>query len=349
MSNEALKQYLKYLWLLIIILINSCIKSERKIIPSIYHWKQTFHLTKFEADWLAGNQIRKIYVRFFDIKLMNGRDILPVSSVKFEDKIDTNLVIIPVVYIENDVFAKLQEVGLDTLARKLVNRIRDIENKNGLISFQEIQIDCDWTAGSKDNYFNLLKLIKSMIGDAKLSCTLRLHQFKYAPKTGIPPVDEITLMYYNMSRVQDMKTYNSILDNTEGEKYTKGAAEYPLHINIALPIFSWGVLFQNGSLSALLPGLNDSDLIKMGAKLTSGNHIYRFEKDTVLQDKFIRKGDILRLEEITFKELKRAAEICISIVPKDQNSINITFYHLDSVQLHSYDVHQFKKILDTFR
>lgn len=56
---------------------------------------------------------------------------------------------------------------------------------------------------------------------------------KYAQKTGIPPVDEVTLMYYNMSSVQDMKTYNSILDNTEGEKYIKGAIEYPLHINIA--------------------------------------------------------------------------------------------------------------------
>ena len=345
-----MKKYLFYIWPIIIVgLFNSCENKQREVIPSIYHWKQTFILTESEKSKLAENNIHKIYVRYFDIKLMNGKDILPVSSIKFEDKIDTNLVLIPVVYIENDIFAKLQKRGLDTLARKLVNRIRDIESKNGLNSYQEIQIDCDWTAGTKDAYFNFLILIKSMIGDAKLSCTLRLHQFKYAQKTGIPPVDEVTLMYYNMSRVQDMKTYNSILDNTEGEKYIKGAIEYPLHINIALPLFSWGVLFQNGSLSALLPGLNDADLINMGAKLITGNQSYRFEKDTLLQDKFIRKGDILRLEEITFKELKRAAEICVSIVPKDQNSINITFYHLDSVQLHSYDVHQFKKILDTFQ
>ena len=345
-----MKKYLFFILPIIILgLFNSCENKQREVIPSIYHWKQNFHLTTFEKERLAENKIRKIYVRFFDIKLINGTDILPVSSVTFEDKIDANLAIIPVVYIENDVFSKLKEGGLDSLARKFVNRIRDIENKNGLTSSQEIQIDCDWTAGTKDAYFNFLILIKSMIGDAKLSCTLRLHQFKYAQKTGIPPVDEVTLMYYNMSRVQDMKTYNSILDNTEGEKYIKGAIEYPLHINIALPLFSWGVLFQNGSLSALLPGLNDADLINMGAKLISGNQSYRFEKDTLLQDKFIRKGDILRLEEITFKELKRAAEICVSIVPKDQNSINITFYHLDSVQLHSYDVHQFKKILDTFQ
>ncbi len=345
-----MKKYLFYILPLIVLsLFNSCANKQREVIPSIYHWKQNFYLTEYEKDKLSENNIHKIYVRFFDIKLINGRDILPVSSIKFEDKIDTNLVIIPVVYIENDVFAKLKEGGLDSLANKLVNRIKNIENKNGLTSFQEIQIDCDWTAGTKNTYFNLLKHIKSMIDDAKLSCTLRLHQFKYAQKTGIPPVDEVTLMYYNMSKVQDMKTYNSILDNIEGEKYTKGAAAYPLHINIALPLFSWGVLFQNGSLSALLPALNSSDLIKMGAKLTSGNNSYRFEKDTVLQDKFIRKGDILRIEEITFRELKRAAEICVSIVPKNQNSINITFYHLDSVQLNSYDVHQFKKILDTFR
>ncbi|MBK8604513.1 MAG: hypothetical protein IPN87_16170 [Saprospiraceae bacterium] len=155
--------------------------------------------------------------------------------------------------------------------------------------------------------------------------TARLHQFKYAQKTGIPPVDEVTLMYYNMSRVQDMKTYNSILDNTEGEKYIKGAIEYPLHINIALPLFSWGVLFQNGSLSALLPGLNDADLINMGAKLISGNQSYRFEKDTLLQDKFIRKGDILRLEEITFKELKELQKYAFLLFQKIKIQLTLHF------------------------
>jgi len=125
-----LKKYLSYIWPLIILgLFNSCENKQREVIPSIYHWKQTFHLTKYEKDKLSENNIHKIYVRFFDIKLMNGRDILPVSSIKFEDKIDTNLVIIPVVYIENDVFSKLKESGSDSLARKLVNRIRDIESK----------------------------------------------------------------------------------------------------------------------------------------------------------------------------------------------------------------------------
>lgn len=80
-------------------------------------------------------------MRFFDIKLINGTDILPVSSVTFEDKIDANLAIIPVVYIENDVFSKLKGRWIRlSLARKFVNRIRDIENKNGLTSSQEIQI-----------------------------------------------------------------------------------------------------------------------------------------------------------------------------------------------------------------
>ena len=62
--------------------------KQREVIPSIYHWKQTFILTESEKSKLAENNIHKIYVRYFDIKLMNGKDILPVSSIKFEDKIE---------------------------------------------------------------------------------------------------------------------------------------------------------------------------------------------------------------------------------------------------------------------
>jgi hypothetical protein len=75
-------------------------------------------------------------------------------------------------------------------------------------SCKKIQIDCDWSQGTKHNYFQFLKQFKALDTTLQLSCTIRLHQVKYPTITGIPPVDEGTIMYYNMGKLNEDRKLN---------------------------------------------------------------------------------------------------------------------------------------------
>ncbi|MGG2305049.1 hypothetical protein ACE4Z6_26875, partial [Salmonella enterica] len=93
------------------------------------------------------------------------------------------------------------------------------------------QIDCDWTLGTKEKYFSLLKRIKERMA-LPLSCTIRLHQVKYQAKTGVPPVDRGMLMYYNMGHVEGATETNSIYDPANADKYVSYVKDYPLPLDV---------------------------------------------------------------------------------------------------------------------
>lgn len=111
------------------------------------------------------------------------------------------------------------------------------------MEFGEIQIDCDWTLKTKVNYFAFLNALKK-ISHKTISCTLRLYPFKYPEIMGTPPVDKATLMCYNLTKPLESENKNSILDNNELRSYLKNTEKYPIHLDIALPLFS--MMYQNG-------------------------------------------------------------------------------------------------------
>lgn len=330
-------QFFKYLFLLkLTFLFCSCHKHDRNITPSIYHWKQDFSPTNYESNVLDKNNISTIYLRYFDVKLIDEK-VVPTSTIDFRKTVGRGMNIIPVIYIDNNIFDKTDEDQIGALAEKIINRINDISQKNKINSYSEIQIDCDWTAKTKDKYFNLLTEIKSLIENKSLSVTLRLHQLKYAEKTGIPPADKVTLMYYNMSKVERFDTPNSILDNEEGIKYLTGIKKYPLHVDIALPIFEWGVLFRQKKLIAILSDVNSQNVGLFRNIRPLERNFSAFTNDTVIRNIFVRKGDVLRIESVNFGELSEAAQNCSSIIPDTQTSISVILFSLDSTQLKKYD------------
>ena len=81
----------------------------------------------------------------------------------------------------------------------------------------------------------------------QLSATIRLHQVKYREETGVPPVDYGVLMYYNMGHISAMGA-NSIYDRSTALRYLGKLREYPLPLDIALPMFAWGVHSADGQV-----------------------------------------------------------------------------------------------------
>jgi len=260
----------------------------------------------------------------------------------------------PVVFITNATFEHADDKQIKQLVDHIWNKVTEINNalfnnisfweqynaeRNGTShltssdqilnklqdSFTELQIDCDWTEKTKEKYFNFLKLLKSkMYADQKLSCTVRLHQYKYRSKTGIPPVDKAMLMCYNMDEIKNYKTKNSIFNEQVLKQYIIDE-KYPIHLDIALPLFAWGVVFRNEAFVGLLNNLNQED-IKADTNLVSiGANLYRFKIEAEIGNTYIRKGDVLRLE--TSDNMDKAVSFLkAKVVEKDTR---ISFFHWD--------------------
>jgi hypothetical protein len=92
--------------------------------------------------------------------------------------------IIPVVYITNHTFHHFRKEDAESLAQKVFSKIDSIAKENS-ISYNEIQIDCDWSDSTRELYFSFLGKMKS-ISQKTISTTIRLHQVKYFERTGIP-------------------------------------------------------------------------------------------------------------------------------------------------------------------
>ena len=153
----------------------------------------------------------------------------------------------------------MPNLDIEDLAQKTIRLVEEINAKNK-INCQEIQIDCDWTLKSKDNYLKFIERFKKL-SQKKLSATIRLHQVKYFKKTKIPNVDSGVLMYYNMGTIAP-DSLNSIYNKKIAEKYLKSLKKYPLHLDFALPIYSWAVHIRNQKVIGLRSKINVRELKK---------------------------------------------------------------------------------------
>lgn len=319
----------------------SCGKNEKPIV-SFYYWKTIFKFSKKEKEVLNENNVHKLYVRYFDIGLHpENKFPIPISPIRFEEN-PKDYTIVPVVFIQNKV---MSETNLDVneLAQKTFDFIEQINSKNK-ITCQEIQIDCDWTLKSKDNYLKFIAVFKKL-SNKKLSATIRLHQVKYFKKTKIPNVDSGVLMYYNMGSIAP-DSLNSIYDQKVAEKYLKSLKKYPLHLDFAFPIYSWGIHIRSNKVIGLRSKINSRELEKDPNFEKTGTFFFRVKQSNYKNGVFYEENDLLKIEEIKTKDLKEMAEDLEENLNKKPNEI--IFYDLDEFNLNNYEKNTFKQIISCF-
>jgi hypothetical protein len=318
----------------------SCTKKESKLTqPAFYYWKSTFKLTEIERNTLKNNQIKRLYVKFFDIT-WSSQTTHPqlVAPIRFIEKIPESTEVIPVVFITNQTFVNLPESEIDTLSRSVYESITRI-SKNKI---QEIQIDCDWTLSTKRKYFRFLKALKK--DSILLSATIRLHQVKFFEKTGIPPVDRGMLMCYNMSDWRNPNTKNSIYSTKVLSQYIQRLEQYPRPLDVVMPIFHWTVIFRNNQFLFFVNNLgseelkNNFDFIEL-----SDSQLFEVKKDTLFKNFSIRKGDIFRCEESNFEEVLEGSEMILDKISNEK--LTFALYHLEEKCLSKYSDDQLKKLL----
>jgi hypothetical protein len=146
-----------------------------------------------------------------------------------------------------------------------------------------------------------------------------------------------------MGNLKDPATKNSILETTELKKYTGNLSNYPLPLDIALPLFNWKVLYRNNMYTGLIQNLPDA-VFSNSFSTKTGNR-FQILKDTLLQGYDLRKADIIRDEQSDIKEVLAAAKEISKQLKNTQ--LRVSLYHLDSVILSKYTTHELESIYNS--
>ena len=334
---------------LMLFALSACDKPKvRHVTRSFYYWKSIFDLSPSESQMMDSLHVEKLYIKFFDVTWHDINQAIPAAQLKVKHLPDRHIQIVPCVFITNETILQLKDVATaELLAFKISKKIGQIQKASGLPTPCEIQIDCDWNETSRDKYFALLSTLRKI--RSNVSATIRLHQILYKDKTGIPPVDRGTLMLYNMSAVGNLTTSNSIYDADETEKYLSEKTSYPLKLDVALPLFSWGVVFKDKKFKGIINNLN-TEVVRKNLtffRKTDVDNFYICEMDTVFQGNYFRTGDMLRIEEVNVKDLEHAAASVNALIKTD-SVVTVSLYHLDPAILNRYTYEQINTIYTSF-
>ena len=339
-----------YLLLLVILLglIAFFVFQKRKsntVEPSFYYWKSVYQNDSTEQQLLKNLDVKTLYMKYFDV-IWDATDKAPKPTAVLAFDTPCTLKIIPVIYIVNDVFKKCTGKQLDSLAintASLIKKINASQNK----TVTQIQLDCDWTDATQKKYFSFLKKFKAEFDNDKIlfSATIRLHQIKYFRRTGLPPVQRGMLMFYNMGKLKNPMTENSIFDKADAEKYTDYLEDYPLPLDYALPVFSWGVLIRNNKVISLINNISASNLDSI-ASLKKAKHLYGVTEGFFFKGTYLMPDDIIRVEEITPNIALQAAKLLNKNL--NNTTFTVSLFHLDSTQINRYELQDYKNIYSVF-
>ncbi len=335
--------------LVAVCLVCACKRQHHEVTRGFYYWKTTYKLTAYEQRTLQQLDVRRMYVRMFDVDWNEGaKRIVPVAPVRLPERMDTSLEYVPVVFITQNTLAHLNPGNTDSTAANISGLMQALCEQGG-IHPKELQIDCDWTEKSKDAYFNLLQALKRQqyFNGKTASCTIRMHQVKYDLSCGIPPVDKGLLMCYSMGNIKKYGAHNSILDVDEAKKYLRHLDNYRLPVDIALPVFQWCVLFHEQRFRGLMHDVTPDMVVGNSLFEQTDDNLYRCKKDTAWYDHLLQKDDIVRVESASVSDLKEIAAFttkCVKLA-----SLNVIFFSCDSITLSKYPVNDLQAIYHSYR
>lgn len=268
---------------------------------SYYHWANSYTDDPASLKTYAPAQL---YLKLLDIGYREQQLSINPTDLRTPPSIP----ITPVVFLDNNA---LKADVLDQVYAQILTHIPPQQ-------YQHLQMDCDWTEQTRDSYFAFLRRLKADY--PQLSVTLRLHQVKYADRTGVPPAERAALMYYNMSDIRDPETKNYILDHAVGQTYLQNFDKYPLPLDLALPLYQQTRVLRQGKLVHLANSteLNTSKTEKLE------NNYYRVRQGHYWQEYYLYPEDELRVDTIDLQALQQAVQQLSAVMHPDE----LIFYTL---------------------
>jgi hypothetical protein len=264
---------------------------------AFYYWRTTFQLSDSERRAISELHVDRIYLRMFDLEWNEGeRAARAIGKISLADgaQLPARVEIVPVVFVREDVFHHVAAERIGELAR---TTWADVAQRAGALGFtpRELQLDCDWTDTSHDEFFAFVRALRARAKVA-LSATIRLHQIKYRERTGVPPVDRGMLMFYNMGRFSADADARAIFDAASAERYLARVDNYPLPLDVALPIWSWTLHVRDERVVGLLQSTDPDELPRVDFLQPAGPDRYVVTRSAFLHGTLLREGDVLKIE-----------------------------------------------------
>jgi hypothetical protein len=327
-----------FLYALLLLLFSCKPEKKRSTSYSFYYWKSEFSMLPADTEKLKQLKTDHLYIHCFDVDWSEALQMpIPkaiLNTYYYDDSTLNKLTFTPVVFITNRTFDRMPEDSCMALANKIARKIKQVTANASFLTnkIHEIQIDCDWTATTRQKYFRFLQAFKKEIPGITLSATIRLYPYKYPDKMGIPPVDKGMLMCYNLGKITAPGTHNSIFDIQELKQYLDGK-KYPLPLDLAFPVFGWYAWFRDNKFKRIV--YNDESFIADTTVFAEEpSQRYRVSRDTVIDDQYFREGDLLRMEFPDQRELSAAVDLMTDKVPGYQR---IAFYYWNLPSITTYE------------
>lgn len=301
--------------LLCLLFFNGCGASKPEL--SFYYWKTTLNADSAADTLWRALDPHRAYIRLFDVDRSSGADAPhPVAHLAATTDALSLTEWVGVVFITNRTFIGMDRAAAHQLADHLVAEVAHVVKRTGWRAPVGLQLDCDWTGQTKNAYFHFLERVNTLVKrdpawspNLVLSATIRLHQVRDRALTGIPPVARGALMVYQTSAVDDLDGPRSILDMSLVSGYLRNAADYPLPLDVALPLFSWALHYNaDGRLIRILR----DGRIQAGQTLEpvpDRPSVYRATDDFLIGEHRVMRGDFLKIERVTFDELQTLSEL----------------------------------------
>lgn len=278
---------------------------------SVYWWRTVLDPDSVELEFLRRHDVRRAYVRFFDVVPVGNRPV-PDASLTVKGSLPVEE-LVPTVFITQEAM-KLMAGREREWAGKLVRRVLNMASYNELPEVREIQLDCDWTRTTQDGFFALCQAVGDSLRrfepSALVSSTIRLHQLRGEA----PPVDYGVLMLYNTGSFKNPDEDNSILSPVAVKPYLKYLTPYPLHLDIAYPTYEWVVIYDDGRFKGIMRDAPEE----------------------------LEEGETMRVENsesMTLREVKGLVEEQMRERPHSN-----VIYHLDSRNLSNYTSDEIKTL-----
>jgi len=313
---------------------------------AFYYWQTRFELTPRQFQLLQTLQVRRLFIRFFDVGWDEAAgQPVPVAPCQFVGQPFPAVEPVPVVFFQNRVFQDLPPDQVSELARRVWQKTTAMAAAHQL-AFRELQLDCDWTGQTQIAYFALAKRLRRECAAAgvTLSATVRLHQVKYPDRTGLPPVDRVTLMFYNMGRIGAGEGPMSIYNSAAAHRYTASIAAYPLPLDLALPVFGWTIHSRQGRVLELLTEIGESDLHGSGDFTPLSPGRYRSARSLFFRGAYLRQGDELRVETVTPELALEAARLAADALKPSGGPITVALFDLNERSMGRFGPEDYEKI-----
>ncbi len=304
------------LCLLFALVLPACTSSSApKPTRAFYYWRTTLSVSEAEQRALTTLRVEKLYLRLFDV--VPNAEGAPVATGVLQTT-DTSVMshlreVVPVVFLRNEVFEQVPRASTASLATFVWDRaLTNLPTKNPStpMSLRELQLDCDWTDATQDQFFDFVRALRKLVPPStQLSATIRLHQVKFRERTGVPPVDRGILMFYNMGRFDSAASERAIFDADVAKRYLERLDDYPLPLDVALPIWSWTLQLRDDRVVGLLQNTDPADLTHLDFVSERAEQRFEVSRTTFLHGQLLREGDVLKGETLNKNDLETAAEL----------------------------------------